>query len=254
MLTKAKDFPEIYLDWLRKKFVISDVGEYVRIDAPFLDRHNDFVTIYVKSENGGYFITDDAFTITDLQMTGCDLSTPKRKSTLNEIIAGFGVGLTRDNELTIHATDKNFALKKHMLIQAMLSVNDMFMMAQSSVASIFLEDIALFLSKNNIRFSESVQMPGHSGLSHRVDFLIPRSEKAAERIVKGINSPTKTKIKSTLFAWNDIRPLRKSPTKLYILYNDTKTMSTDLIVAIKSCDATPIAWSAKNNFVDELTA
>lgn len=254
MLTQAEHFTKVYLDWLSDKFIATDVGEYIRIDAPFLDRHNDFVTLYVKPENGGYFLTDDGFTINDLLMTGCDISTPKRKSILNGIVSGFGVNLTSDNELTVIANTHNFALKKHMLIQAMLSVNDMFMMTQSQVASIFIEDIALFLDENEIRFSESIHMPGTSGLSHKVDFLIPPSKKAPERLITGINSPSKTTVGSSLFAWNDIRPLRPSITKLYIFYNDAKKVNNDLLVAIKNCEATPIPWSKKYDFIEELSA
>ena len=254
MLTQAEHFTKAYLDWLGDKFVSTNIGEYIRIDAPFLDRHNDFVTLYVKPENGGYFLTDDGFTINDLIMTGCDLSTPKRKTILDEIIAGFGVNLTQNNELTVVADTSDFALKKHMLIQAMLSVNDMFVMTQSQVANIFIEDIALFLDENDIRFSESIQMPGTSGLSHKVDFLIPSSNKSPERLINGINSPTKTKVGSSLFAWNDIRPLRKSATKLYILYNDDKKVNNDLITAIINCEATPVPWSKKDDFVEELSA
>ncbi|NLL46965.1 MAG: DUF1829 domain-containing protein [Firmicutes bacterium] len=254
MMKEAEQFKESYLSWLNDKLVASNVGEYIRIDAPFLDRHNDFITLYVKPENGGYLLTDDGFTIGDLLMAGCDLSTPKRKMILSEITNGFGVSVTSDDELTIRANTHDFALKRHMLIQAMLSVDDMFMMSQSHTASVFLEDIALFLSDNDVRYSESIQMPGTSGLSHKIDFLIPASKKAPERLMKGVNSPTMEKIKSILFTWSDIRPLRKAETKFLILYNDTKKVSNDLLAAMKNCEATPIPWSSKYSFVEELVA
>ena len=70
MMKEAEQFKESYLSWLNGKLVASNVGEYIRIDAPFLDRHNDFITLYVKPENGGYLLTDDGFTIGDLLMAG----------------------------------------------------------------------------------------------------------------------------------------------------------------------------------------
>jgi hypothetical protein len=100
---------------------------WVEITTPYLDRHNDALQIYVRAENGGYVLTDDGYTIHDLQASGCNL-TGKRQDLLKMTLSGFGVKL-RDEALEVQSTADTFPLKKHSLVQAMLAVNDLFYLA-----------------------------------------------------------------------------------------------------------------------------
>jgi hypothetical protein len=119
-----------YRAWLRDRTTLRQVnGEtyWVEITTPYLDRHNDALQIYVRAENGGYVLTDDGYTIHDLQASGCNL-TGKRQDLLKMTLSGFGVKL-RDEALEVQSTADTFPLKKHSLVQAMLAVNDLFYLA-----------------------------------------------------------------------------------------------------------------------------
>jgi hypothetical protein len=59
-----------------------------------------------------------------------------------------------------------------MLLQAMLSVNDMFMTTRESVTSIFLKNIEDSLYRGKVQFTENVT--GKSGFNHKFDFVVPR--------------------------------------------------------------------------------
>ena len=103
-----------YRAWLRDRTTLRQVnGEtyWVEITTPYLDRHNDALQIYVRAENGGYVLTDDGYTIHDLQASGCNLTGK------------------RDEALEVQSTADTFPLKKHSLVQAMLAVNDLFYLA-----------------------------------------------------------------------------------------------------------------------------
>lgn len=76
--------------------------------------------IYVRSENGGFVLTDDSYIIHDLEASGCKLDTEKRKDLLQMTLNGFGVKLNID-AIEVNATPENFPLRKHNLIQAMLA-------------------------------------------------------------------------------------------------------------------------------------
>lgn len=124
------NFTELYLKWLKENFkstvMKTELGEFIQISTPFLDRHNDHLQIYVKKQEGEYFLTDAGYIISDLDMCGCDvMSSPKRKTVLSTILNGFGVQIDGE-QICTKATDIDFPQKKHALIQAMLSVNDMF--------------------------------------------------------------------------------------------------------------------------------
>ena len=116
---------EDYYKWLKDKTTWEQLDSWVEITTPYLDRHNDYVAIYLKQEGNFYMLTDDSYTINDLEQSGCLLDYPKRKKILDITLNGFGIHRNK-NELFIKTNHKDFALNKHNLIQAILAVNNMF--------------------------------------------------------------------------------------------------------------------------------
>jgi hypothetical protein len=141
-----------YRAWLRDKTTLRELnGEWVEITTPYIDRHNDALQIYVRAEDGGFILTDDRYTVHDLEASGCNLHTDKRQDLLKMTLNGFGVKL-QDEALEVHATVENFPFRKHSLIQAMLAVNDLFYLAKPVVESLFFEDVIAWLEANEIRY------------------------------------------------------------------------------------------------------
>ena len=117
-----------YQVWFKDKTVLNQIDQWIEITTPYLDRHNDYLQIYVKKTNGGFLLTDDGYIIDDLKQCGCKLDNQKNQELLKMALNGFGVK-KEDNELQVHASAENFASSKHNLVQAMLAVNDMFCLA-----------------------------------------------------------------------------------------------------------------------------
>ncbi len=134
-----------YRAWLKDKTTLREInGSWVEITTPWLDRHNDALQIYARREDGGFILSDDSYTIHDLEGSGCILNTDKRRDLLRMTLNGFGVKLN-DEAIEVHATPENFALPKHNLIQAMLAVNDLFYLSKPVVESLFYEDVVAWL-------------------------------------------------------------------------------------------------------------
>ena len=169
-----------YYEWLQGRVSIADVNGSCEITTPFLDRHNDRLQIYVEQQGDGFRLSDDSYIISDLMSSGCPLDTPHRKRLLDAITHGFGVSVEGD-ELVINATEKEFPRKKHLLIQAMLAVGDMFMTSKKQVVNLFIEDVKTFLDTNEIRYTPDVEFTGKSGFRHRFDYVIPKSKTQPER-------------------------------------------------------------------------
>src|ERR1035437_6817463 len=149
-----------YRSWLKDKTTLRGVGDsWVEITTPYLDRHNDSLQIYARQANGGYLLSDDSYTIHDLEASGCSLNTEKRRDLLKMTLNGFGVKLNAE-ALEIHATPETFPLRKHNLIQAMLAVNDLFFLAKPMVESLFLEDVIAWLDANEVRYTPQVKFTG----------------------------------------------------------------------------------------------
>lgn len=77
-----------YWAWLKDKTQLRKVEQWVEITTPYLDRHNDYILIYARPRNGGYILTDDGYTIEDLEQTGCKLDTAKRQDLLKMTLNG----------------------------------------------------------------------------------------------------------------------------------------------------------------------
>src|SRR5437016_2235233 len=126
MINQVQTLLDQYWTWLKDKTKLREVGsDWVEITTPHLDRHNDYLQIYARRQNGSFVLTDDGYIIGDLNRSGCRLDSPKRQALLSMTLAGFGVQLVGDR-LEVRASPDNFPLRKHNLLQAMLAVNDLF--------------------------------------------------------------------------------------------------------------------------------
>lgn len=235
-----------YRTWLKDRTTLKSVhADWVEITTPFVDRHNDAIQIYAKSENGGYRLTDDGHTIRDLELSGCVLSTPKRKSLLEIAVKGFAVD-AMDDVLSVRTTRENFAVRKHALIQSILAVNDLFYTASATVRSLFREDVENWMSLAEIRFLQNVQFIGKTGYAHHFDFAIPPSKDAPERILRAINNPNKDAAESLIFSWLDTRDVRPPNSIAVAMLNDNdRNIPGAVIDAMHHYQIEPVLWSQR---------
>lgn len=245
-----------YIKWLKDKTCFKEVGQgWIEITTPHLDRHNDCLQFYASYSDDGIRFTDGGYIIDDLEASGVQFNTPKRKKILNEILNGFGVQLVNGNELFISATSDNFPIKKNNFIQAMLSVNDMFALASSSVASLFFEDVKEWLDEKDVRYVPSVKFNGKSGFDFRFDFVVAKHKKHPERILQVMTQPTKANVEQLLFSWSDTKDVRPDNSELFAVINDMdQKLSASIKQSLEIYNVTPIAWSERENFVEELAA
>lgn len=255
-IDEISDLVNRYTSWLRDNTKLREVNGLVEITTPFLDRHNDFLQIFVRRVNGGFELTDDGYTIGDLEMSGCSIDSPRRKALLNLTLAGFGVGLdSMSGELKLRTSSESFAPKKHSLVQAMLAVNDLFYTARPVVASLFLEDVEKWLELKDIRYSPRVKFTGKTGYDHLFDFLIPRSSAEPERVLKAINHPSRESASTLVLAWVDTKEVRPPHARAYAVLNDTEQkVPADVLDALQSYDVQAVAWSARDQALHELAA
>jgi len=255
MITQVQELLDQYWAWLKDRTKLRGIGsEWVEITTPHLDRHNDYLQIYVRRQNGGLLITDDGYTIGDLNRNGCRLDSPKRQALLSMTLAGFGIQLVNDR-LEVHASQDNFGIRKHNLLQAMLAVNDLFFLAIPMVASIFYEDVVAWLDVNDIRYTPNVKFTGKSGYDHLFDFVIPKSRRQPERILHTITRPSKDTAEAAAFKWIDTRDVRFPDSRAYALLNDQEQRVPQGVVdALSSYDIRPISWNDRDQVKEELAA
>lgn len=248
------DFIDAYLRWIKDNSVQKTIGAFEEITTPFVDSHNDNIQFYITHTEHGYLLTDDGYTISDLEMCGCDIKSKKRREVIRQFAESLGVQID-GNAICTEATVSDIARKQHILIQAMLKIGDMFLTSSSRVKSLFLEEVGAFFDENDIRNTPSIMMMGQSGLSHRFDFVIPASKRKPERVITTLNAPGKQNVQATIFAWNDIAKIRSKNSQGYVILNNTKKeVNPELIAAIKNYDLVPIPWKQRADFLNDLAS
>lgn len=252
--TECDTIVESYISWLRSGLSTERLEAACELTTPFLDRHNDHIQVYMERRGDEIFLSDDGYILADLGASGLELTTDKRKAVLDATLNGFGIK-TEEGRLVVEASDRNLGQRVHALIQAMLAVNDMFMMAHSRVVGFFFDDVRVFLDENDIRYTERIKLTGKSGFDHGIDFLIPRSKSRPERVLQVINAPNKNNIGAYLFALNDTRQARAEGSEAYAALNDVSSqVSGEVTEALKAYSVAPILWSQRDQYVEALAS
>ena len=240
-----EDLVARYHAWLRDRTALKQVRHWTEITTPFLDRHNDCIQVYVRREESGFLLTDDAHTLNDLEMSGCSLESPKRREMLRTTLNGFGVRLV-ESALEVHATAENFALRKHNLVQAILAVNDLFYLATATVKNLFFEDVNAWLDLSGVRYLPRVKVPGVSGFDHVFDFAIPKSRSQPERLLKAVTNPNRDSAQSFAFAWLDTKENRPAHAMALAIINDNeRPVPSTVMEAFRAYGIGSVLWSQR---------
>lgn len=260
MIDEIQSLLDKYIDWLKSKNTLRQIDDWIEITTPYLDRHNDYLQMYVTKKKDGkdgeYILTDDGYIIEDLKQSGCSLDSPKRIALLHATLNGFGIRLGKGDALEVRASQNNFSLRKHNLIQAMLAVNDLFYLSESNIASIFKEDVIAWLDKNEIRYTPDVKFTGKSGYDHRFDFVIPanKSHNEPERILQTINRPNRGIASTLIFSWLDTKEVRPPNSRAYAIINDAEGVSPTVVESLENYDVKTVLWGYRQDVLPELTA
>jgi hypothetical protein len=254
MINEIQALLDQYVVWLKDRTKLRQIKDWIELTTPYLDRHNDYLQIYIRRDDGGFLLTDDGYTLEDLEQSGCKLESPKRQELLKVTLNGFGVQ-RNSAALEVRASADNFAIRKHNLIQAMLAVNDLFYLASQTVETLFYEEVVSWLDLHEIRYTPRVKFTGKSGYDHNFDFVIPKSRSHPERIVRSVNRPGRDTAQALVFSWIDTREVRPSDSKAYAFLNDSvQSVSGAVMEALRNYDVKPVPWSKRDDVRPELAA
>ena len=132
MIAEVQRLLDQYWNWLQEQTTIREVGDHVEITTPYLDRHNDCFQMYAGKHGERFILTDGGYVLDDLAQASVEATSSKRRVLLQETLNGFGVQEVAGT-LQVETSRKDFGLRKHSLIQAMLAVSDMFYLASPTV-------------------------------------------------------------------------------------------------------------------------
>jgi len=259
-MLNAHSLNQDYLSWLDSNTTFEQLNPgTVRIDSPFTDAIDDEIVMYALQQSDDMILlTDDGWTLNNLAAHGITFSRPSHRQKLlhNQLVA-YGVHLS-DGDLIVHSERHHFAEAKHRLLQAILFINDMFTLAPTEAAPVFLDDVAHFLMENNIRTNQNMAYVGESGLIHKFDFSIPGINQIPAKLIKVLSSANNSLLaKATLADIEQTRPIVPGPTKFYVFLNDTatkhKSINPDILSLFHLNQIVPLLYSHRTDYLADLT-
>lgn len=244
-----------YADWIKSEISVGKFGEYYELTTPYLDRFNDYLQIYVKQDSDGTItMSDDGYIIGNLISSGVNFSnSPKRKAMLKKIARKYSIYF-EDEEIVIKANLKNFPVKKHLLVQAMIDIDDMFMLSHNNVKDFFAEDVATYFDTNNIIYSRNLSLVGKTGSAYTYDFFIQRNEKRNEIFCKTINYLNESSRNLTIFNWIDTQEIRENPSDLLVIVNDENRLNREDSEAFDSYGISVMPFSKRQEYLQKFSA
>lgn len=241
-----------YYNWLREKtFIQKDLyTDWFLINTPFIGAFNDTIEIYAQKNGSQLKLSDNGETLSNLEIQGLQIQGSKRrKSLLDSILINYGVKIDND-ELVIETNIDKFSQSKHNFLSAIIEINDLYVLSNHNVASIFKEDVRNYLDSQDIIFTPDFISKGSTGLEFNFDFQIAQRDK--EIVIKSFNTINKSNLPTFLFSWDDIKPVREKITKknvtaIAIINDIDKEVKTEFLEALKSKNASYILWSEKDS-------
>lgn len=189
-MTKSQVLKNVYFNWLMEEYTFSDLDKnVVKISTPFLDTDFDTITMYaVFMQNGKIKVTDDGWTINNLENFGHTFNgrSKHRNQLLTDITNSLGVTVF-DKELSITTDLDKFPIAKQRLLQAIMQVNDLAVLQNKNVKSIFFEEIEAFLKQNEVLHVKRPSFAGKEGITVQFDFSIP-TKKSGEQLIRTISN------------------------------------------------------------------
>lgn len=264
-MINAEELSKNYLDWCSKNINFTEVSaNVVKIDVPFLDSFNDEIAIYAVNDphTGSITLTDDGWTINNLESRGVYLKhSRKRQQLFKRQISNYGV-VENDDALQITTTPDNFPISKHRLLQAMLFVDNMFMLSTKNTTNLFLEDLQNFFNEHNIRTTQGVSFVGNSGLTHKFEFSISGfpPKRIPTRLIKTLTASSNSQViaQSILTDITQTRPVQNGLTEYYVFINDVRDdsshvkVSPQILSLFEQNNIKAVKYSDRDSVVEEL--
>ncbi len=251
-MTWANTLINEYYTWLKNKtYIISDQKtDWIAIQTPFIGLFNDTIEMYAQKKGDRITLSDNGETFHNLDLVGASLNRlGERRNIAERILLNYGIQL-HDDELITETTEQTFPQKKHNFLSAIMELNDLYVLAKPIVASIFKEDVRLYLDQKEVIYTPDYLSKGLTGLEFLFDFQI--AGRNNEVVLKSFNTINKQNVSSFLFSWDDIKPVRekvskKNVTAIAIINDEEKSIKREYLEALKSKNANYIIWSERNS-------
>ena len=238
------DYIASYARWIREISRAKQRNDVVAIEVPFLDSHNDFMTIYARPSNGSVLLTDYGYILNDLAASGVNTTSRKSASLIESILANHGLELGDSDDIHAMATEDTVAERLHCVIQGMIAISHVAFAEKKRAVSTFTDNVVVHFKDHNVRCRPGATLLGATGSKRRFDLVCLPTPTRGRVLVSTLSSRNNQTRDQLIFHWLDTEPSRGKADRGVVIVNDTVVQMTDKLVnAMKHFDLHPFAWS-----------
>ena len=243
---------KIHQEWSTKQITFEKTDSSLKIETPFVDMYHDSIELFIDSSSDGYLLSDDAHTVTELELSGLKINASKNRQVMfDKILLNYGVSYnTLTKELFIKFKNINdFPNLQNRMIQCIIQVSDLLFTTREKVLTLFNEEVAEFFMDNRIPISKSQSLRGRTGNEFVFDITIGELKNYAPKAIRLINNPSKNSYESPLLSIIDVKPLWPD-TEFYVIANNSeKNIDFAVESSFSSYDIPLLKWNEKENWI-----
>lgn len=250
-----------YLNFIKEntKFIQHNEKNITEIVTPYVNSYGEGIYFNVNYDGNKYTITDNGFTLWNLELEGIKLTVKgNRKELLKSLLNFNGFSLNNKKEI-IKTVDKvDLGQSIHDMTQLLLNIYDFSMLSPQMVQNQFLEDVKNYFMSDEKKYTvfPNLSITGKSKINHRFHYLFMSDGKS--KLTRVHNNIDKQQVDSILAGWLDTIEFRKkeygNKEELYIVVSDEgyNKINDKNLTALKEYDIEVLNFSDKKQLEKSL--
>lgn len=248
---------ELITEQMGLLYSCEQVGQFVRIQTPFLFPDGDIVDLFFQGEGNTGTLTDMGETLQWLRM---QTVTRRQASKQQQLIAD--ICLTHNVELyhgmlTVRVRQaEDFAAAMSRLAQCVLRVSDLWFTFRNSMGESIVDDVEDFLQAHDIAFVPRPRLVGRSNKPWRPEFQTRGKEHSS--FVRVLSTGSRAVAREMTFQstamWHDLNPFTVGQEAIHLvsLFDDTSDVWTPEDIQLLESLSEIAYWSRPDEFLEKV--
>ena len=238
-------------------YTCSPVGQYVRIQTPFLYPDGDIIDVFFKGIEEIGSLTDLGETSRWLRMQALtQRHSRKQQQLIADICLIHNIEFYHGMLIARVRRSEDFTDTLTRLSQCILRISDLWFTFRNKMGESIADDVADLLQDNNIEFDRSPKIPGRSAKIWRPDFQTRGKERSSfVRVLStGSRAAAQEMVLQSTAMWHDLSSWKvgKEAIQFISLFDDTVDVWTQADIKLVDNLSEIAYWSQSNELLEKV--
>lgn len=238
-------------------YTCSPVGQYIRIQTPFLYPDGDIIDVFFQGEGNIGTLTDLGETLRWLRMqTVSQKQSRKQQQLIADVCLTHNIELYQGMLMARVRRPQDFADAIARLCQCILRMSDLWFTFRNKIGESIADDVEDFLQEKNITFNRSPKILGRSAKPWRPDFQTRGKEHSS--FVRVLSTGSRAVAREMVFQstamWHDLSYLNvgKEAIQFISLFDDTVDVWNQEDIELVDSLSDIAYWSQADEFLEKV--